>query len=317
MATSKFDWGSIIAGVRVENVKNTGNAFLNPGTATQRPITAQSSATNFFPSLHSNVNVDDDKKLRIGFTSGATRADYDQLRPNVTFNDANLTISGGNPALKPERAYGVGAYLEWYVQPQGYFMLGGYYKQVEDVLFNSRRTFGSDALNSDGVDRSGYAFSGLINGGKGYILGAEAAAQVQLEPYAERLGLPDWMGGFGISANVTFNKSSVDKPALFDATSAVLCATRKTALPGTSEVVYNVGADYEKYGLSLHLQYQKRTPWLDFVVDTLVDGGDGYWDTDDELDFSVRYEVKKGLEIYFDAANLLNGAGRRYTNDSR
>jgi TonB-dependent receptor len=267
--------------------------------------------------LHLNFNLAEDKKLRIGFTSGAARADYDQLRPNVTINDANQTISGGNPSLKPERAYGVDAYLEWYVQPQGYFMLGGYYKRVEDVLFTSRRTFGSDSLNSGGVDRSGYNFSGLVNGGSGYIIGAEAAVQTQLEPYTEKLGLPDWMGGFGLSANVTFNKSRVDKPAIFDAVGAVVRAARKVALPGTSEVVYNIGAYYEKYGVSLRLQYQKRTPWSDFVADTLVDGGDGFWAADDELDFSARYELRKGVELYFDASNLLNGPGRRYTNDSR
>jgi TonB-dependent receptor len=317
MATSKFDWGSIIAGVRAEKVKNASSGFLNPGTTTQRLITARSDTTEFFPSLHLNFNIADDKKFRIGFTSGAARADYDQLRPNVTINDANQTISGGNPALKPERAYGVDGYLEWYVQPQGYFMLGAFYKRVEDVLFASSRTFGSDALNITGVDRSGYRFSGLINGGSGYILGAEAAVQTQLEPYTDSLGLPDWMGGFGISANVTFNKSRVEKPSVFDATGAVLRASRKVTLPGTSEVVYNVGAYYEKYGLSLRLQYQKRTPWSDFVADTLVDGGDGFWDTDDELDFSARLEIKKGVEVYFDASNLLNGPGRRYTNDSR
>jgi TonB-dependent receptor len=317
MATSKFDWGSIIAGVRAEKVKNTGTAFASTGTGPARETTSQSSTTEFFPSLHLNFNLAEDKKLRIGFTSGAARADYDQLRPNVTINDANQTISGGNPAIRPERAYGADAYLEWFVRPQGYVMLGAFYKRVEDVLFTTRRTFGSDALNSGGVDRSGYAFSGLINGASGYILGAEAAVQSQLEPYTAQLGLPDWMGGFGVSANVTYNKSRVEKPAVFSGAGVELRAARKVALPGTSEVVYNVGAYYEKYGLSLRLQYQKRTPYSDFVADTLGDGGDGFWATDDELDFSARVEIRKGFEVYFDASNLLNGPGRRYTGDSR
>ena len=34
------------------------------------------------------------------------------------------------------------------------------------------------------------------------------------------------------------------------------------------------------------------------------------------LDFSARYELVKGLEVYFDASNLLNNAGRRYSNPS-
>jgi len=313
MGTAKFDWGSIVGGVRVERVKNTGEAIGTIAGASGL-VTANSSSTLFFPSLHFNYNIDDSKKLRIGFTSGAARADYDQLRPNVVVNDANQTISGGNPAVKPERAYGVDAYLEWYVQPQGYFMVGAYYKRVEDVLFNSRRTFGSSALNTGSTDRSGYIYSGIVNGGSGYLYGLEAAAQVQLEPYTDKLGLPDWMGGFGINANVTLNQSEVEKPAIVGPTAFLSPAARKVRLPGTSDAIYNIGIYYEKYGFSARLNYQLRTDWLDGVSDTLVDAGDTYWALDTEMDFSARYEVRKGFEIYFDASNLLNQPGRRYSD---
>jgi TonB-dependent receptor len=315
MANSKFDWGSLVGGVRVEKVTNRGRSLATiPGVTGE--IETENSTTLAFPSLHLNFDVEDDKKLRIGFTSGAARADYDQMRPNVVVDDANLRVSGGNPAVKPERAYGVDAYYEWYVQPQGYFMVGAFYKRVEDVLYTSRRTFGSDALNFGGIDRSGYAFSGITNGGTGRIFGAEAAAQIQLEPWTESLGLPDWMGGFGITANVTLNDSKVTKPAILDNAGLTLVPSRDVPLPGTSEVSYNIGAYYEKYGLSLRLQYQNRTTWADGFADNLADAGDTYWADDDELDFSARYELFKGLEVYFDASNLLNNPGRRYSDPS-
>ena len=315
MANSKFDWGNVVGGVRVEKVTNRGRSLATiPGVVGE--IEASSSTTMAFPSLHMNFDVNDDEKLRIGFTSGAARADYDQLRPNVVVNDANQSISGGNPAVKPERAYGVDAYYEYYVQPQGYFMLGAFYKRVEDVLYNSRRTFGSNALDTNGIDRSGYAFSGITNGGSGRIFGFEAAAQIQLEPYVADLGLPDWMGGFGLTANATYNDSEVKKPAIVNAAGVITSPERRVPLPGTSQVVYNVGAYYEKYGLSLRLQYQNRTTWADGFADDLADAGDTYWADDDELDFSARYEISKGIEIYFDASNLLNNPGRRYSDPS-
>jgi TonB-dependent receptor len=315
MANSKFDWGNVVGGVRVEKVTNRGRSLATiPGVTGE--IGASSSTTMAFPSLHMNFDVTDDEKLRIGFTSGAARADYDQLRPNVVVNDANQSISGGNPAVKPERAYGVDAYYEYYVQPQGYFMLGAFYKRVEDVLYNSRRTFGSNALDTNGIDRSGYAFSGIVNGGSGRIFGFEAAAQIQLEPYVSDLGLPDWMGGFGLTANATYNDSEVKKPAILNAAGVITSPERRVPLPGTSQVVYNVGAYYEKYGLSLRLQYQNRTTWADGFADDLADAGDTYWADDDELDFSARYEISKGIEVYFDASNLLNNPGRRYSDPS-
>lgn len=315
MGTLRYDWGSILGGVRVEHVTNTGIANI-PGALTGQ-ISAESSRTLAFPSLHFNYNVDDTKKLRLSFNTGAARADYDQLRPNLTVNDSNGTISGGNPFVKPERAYGIDAYFEWYLRPQGYLMAGVFYKKVDDVLYRKTTTFGSDLLDIPGFDRSTYQFTTITNGGSGRVFGFEAAAQLQLEPWTADLGLPDWMGGFGISANVTVNDSEVTKPATnappIPGPGAFGFQERKVRLPGTSDLVYNVGAYYEKYGLSLRLQYQRRSLWLDAIADDLVDAGDTYWDADDELDFSARYAITKNVEIYFDATNLLNNPGRRFS----
>ncbi len=313
MGTLKYDWGSILGGVRVEHIKNRGIAVATIGTTTGR-VTAESSQTLFFPSLHFNYNLDDTKKLRLSFNTGAARADYDQLRPNVVVNDTNQTISGGNPAVKPEKAYGFDAYFEWYLRPQGYLSVGAYYKKVQDVLYRQSRSFASNALDSNGIDRSAYIFSGITNGGEGRVFGMEAAAQLQLEPWTSDLGLPDWMGGFGITANITLNDSKVTKPTIINPTFTV--PARQVRLPGTSDMVYNIGGYYEKYGLSLRLQYQNRSKWLDTIADDLTDAGDTYWDADDEMDFSARYAINKNFEIYFDATNLLNQPGRRFSDPS-
>lgn len=178
---------------------------------------------------------------------------------------------------------------------------------MEDVLYRQTRTFGSNALDTNGIDRSAYIFTGITNGGTGRVFGLEAAAQLQLNPWTKDLGLPDWMGGFGISSNVILNDSRVTKPAI-DSVPA-----RKVRLPGTSDLVYNIGGYYEKYGLSLRLQYQWRSDWLDGIADTLADGGDTYWAADEEMDVSARYAVTKNVELYFDVSNLLDQPGRRFS----
>lgn len=306
MGNVKWDWGSAVAGVRVERLENRGIAFGSVAGVTGK-ITAEASDTAVFPSLHVNYDLDDTKKLRFSLTSGAARADYDQIRPNVTVNDANQTISGGNPAVKPEKARGADAYFEWYIEPQGYLMAGVFYKRVSDVLYRQSRTFASDALNSGGIDRSGYIFSGITNGGDGYLRGVEAAAQLQLEPWTQDLGVPAWLGGFGLRASATLNDSEVTKPGV----GAI--PARKLRLPGTSDEVYNFSVYYEKYGASLQLSYQKRSRWLDSFVDDLADGGDTYWAADDELDFSARYAFSENLEVFLDATNLLDNPGRRFS----
>ncbi|WCP72156.1 MULTISPECIES: TonB-dependent receptor [Sphingomonas] len=303
MATVTTGWGNVIGGARVEHIRNRSSAFVNGNAAT--PLTIDRDITLVYPSLHLNYDVNDRMKARLSFNTGAARPDYDQLAPNLSFNDANLTISGGNPDAKPEKAMGVDAYVEYYVAPAGFLSFGAYYKRLRDVLFDTTRTFNSDVLNANGVDRSQYLYSAIANGGTGSIIGIEGAIQQQLDPFVADLGLPDWMGGFGVQLNATLNRSRAETPD-----------GGRVQLPGASDAVYNIGAYYEKYGFSARVQYQNRSRWLDDLGST-ADGGDFYWAKDDELDASLRYAVNRNVELFGNFSNLLNGPGRRYVRETR
>lgn len=313
MGTWTQDWGNIVAGARIERVKNTGTAFGGVGTANTL-VTASNDQVLVFPSAHINWNLNDEMKVRVGFTTGAARPDFDELRPNLVANDSTQTISGGNPDAKPERAYGVDAYYEWYMASGGYLSLGVYYKDIKDALFSQSGVFGRDTLNFGGVDRSGYTLSTLRNGGKGHILGAEAAIAQSIEPFLEDSNVTDWVKGFGIQANITLNDSEFNVPSVGGV------PERKIPVIGASDTAYNVSIYYERYGISARLAYQYRTPWGQGVGEyqvlngktVPVTNGDVYWDSDEELDFSVRYRVNDNFELTFDAANLTNDRGRRY-----
>lgn len=165
------------------------------------------------------------------------------------------------------------------------------------MLFSNTQVFGSDTLNISGVDRSGYVFTGIVNGGTGYIYGAEAAVQFQIDDLTKTAG---FFGGFGLQTNATVNRSAATAPN-----------GSKVRFPGTSDFVLNVGPYYEKYGFSARVSYQLRSSWIDSLGDPSV-GGDFYWARDDELDVSARYAVTRNLEVYADLSNLLNGPGRRF-----
>jgi TonB-dependent receptor len=303
MGTTRFDWGNVVYGARIEHVTNSGTAFVF-GLGAPVLTTVETSRTLVFPSAHLNWNVTDEHKLRLSFSTGAARPDYTVARPSLTFNDANQTVSGGNPFAAPERARGVDLYWEWYGRGGGFASVGVFYKDVSDALFTSSRLFGDtrfDVLPQ--FERSDYRFSTTVNGGDGYIWGAEAALQMQIDDFGGDQG---FLGGFGLIANVTFNKSAVTTPAEVGA-----AAGRRIAFPGTSRWVYNIGPYFEKYGVSARVVYQKRTEWLSELggPDT---GGDLFWDTDGELDASIRFAVTPNIEVYAEGGNLLNGPGRRY-----
>ena len=313
MATSTFDWGKMVYGVRAERVKNAGEAYV--GTTL---VKSSSSDTLFYPSAHLNWDATDKVRTRIGVTTSAARPDFDDLRPNFSFSDATQTISGGNPGAKPEKQIGGDAYVEWYITPESYFSAGLFYKDVSDVLIQTSGIFGRTDLNSFGParDRSGYTFTGIGNGGDGYLKGIEVAYVDNAERLAQNLGLPEWMGGFGVNLTGTFTDSKVDLPAFSGG------PARSIKLLGTSGAVYNIQATYEKYGMSVRLAYQYRTSWGESVgayrvtngIVNPVDNGDIFWNADEELDLSVRYQVNQNVEIYFDGVNLTNQGARRYAD---
>jgi TonB-dependent receptor len=316
MGTTNFDWGNIVYGARVEKIENTGQAYVNfaaSGPANYQLVHTGGDDTLVYPSVHVNWNLRDDLKARLSLTSTASRPDYDDLRPNYTYSDANQTVSGGNPNAKPEKQKGLDAYLEWYPK-NGFLMAGFFYKDIEDVLFTQTGAFGSSVLNDSTHDRSTYALSTLRNGGKGHLQGFEVFASQSAEDVVSNLGWYDWLGGFGLKASATFADSEVDVPA------NGTVPARKVALPGTSDSVYNIQALYEKYGLTVRLAYQFRTAWIqDIGTYTLAgtavvpaDNGDVYWDDDEEIDLSVRYQINKRLEWFFDASNIGNQPAVRY-----
>ncbi|MDE8654044.1 TonB-dependent receptor [Novosphingobium album (ex Liu et al. 2023)] len=303
MGTTYFNWGNIVYGARVERVKNTGSALsmTNDGYL---PTQVSNSFTSVYPSIHLNWDVNRDMKLRLSANTGAARPDYDQLRPNFSYDDDEQIVSGGNPNAKPERAKGVDLYFEWYMPSRGFLSVGAYYKDLQDILYDVELpTFGSDILNSNGINRADYHYATIANGGGGHIKGLEFAFSQPLEGLARSMGLPDWAQGFGLQANLTLNDSKATTPD-----------GRTTDLPGASPLIYNVSGYYERYGFSARLSYQWQKAYLDSIGsgDIL---GDTYWANVARLDFSLRYAINENVQLYLDANNLTNEPGIRYQGD--
>ena len=304
MTTTYFDWGNILAGARIEHVENTGSALARLGDNFE-PVKVGGDSVEVFPSVHLNWDITNELKLRLSANSGAARPDFTILRPNFNVSDEDETISGGNPFAELEKASGVDAYLEWYLSEGGFYSIGAYYKALDDVLFTVQRSqFGSDVLNQPGINRSSYRYTTTDNGGSGYLTGIEVTFSQTLEPFADSLNLPDWLSGFGVRGNLTFNDSESETPD-----------GRKVQLPGSSDMIYNLALSYERYGLSTRLSWQYRTKWIDSIGsgDVL---GDGFWDEVGRLDFKVGYTINEYVNIYLEANNLLEEPGIRYEGET-
>ena len=196
------------------------------------------------------------------------------------------TISGGNPALRPEYTWGADASIEYYLPGNGMISVAGFHRWVDNVLYQNQAPVGTDFYNFGGIDRSGYLLSGTYNGESGKLYGVEFNLLKQFD------FLPGALDGFGFQGNVTLLDGSFDTPT-----------EKGIAFQGMSKTIANASLFYEKYGISARVSYQWRSHWLD----TLGGMGSGeYRQGYENLDVSLRYELTENLTLFADLANLTN-----------
>ncbi|MEM9233370.1 MAG: TonB-dependent receptor, partial [Pseudomonadota bacterium] len=302
-ATVDYEWGNVIYGIRAEHSSYDGEALARIGAGPFLPVQSESDYLDFFPSVHVNYDLSDDRKLRVSFNSGIARPDFDELAPNFFIDDdaSDGIVTGGNPDAKPERTYGVDVYYEHYLEPLGLFSVGGFYKTIQDPLLQVSTTFGRTDFDEVGFARSDYQFETIGNGEQGHYAGLEFVYAHQLA-FLPDWGLPAWTEGFGVNANLTLVDSEIE-----------LDDGRKVPLFGSSDLTYNTSAYWERDDLSLRVNWQWRTRWLDAVGSDPE--FDRYWAELGRLSFGARYQVNDRVEWFFDANNLTDQVGRRIRGD--
>lgn len=296
MVEGNFGNHQILGGVRFERAEIESSGFLVVDGEVV-PTTVSKSTNDFFPSLHWNVDLTDTLKLRNALVTGLARPGFGQLRASASISDASRTVSGGNPELNPETAWGYDGSLEWYFAEASIASVGWFYRNVSDVLFGSVTTVEDTRFDGGGISRVGYDYTTTLNGGDGTLYGIELNYQ---QPFTF---LPSPFDGFGVQLNLALIEGEFDTPE-----------GRTVGFPGTSDQVFNASLYYEKYGLSARLAYQWRDRWLD---DVSPDGtGDVYWDATPQLDLSVRYAFNSDVTLFFDANNLTDEYGVRYVGST-
>lgn len=292
MNTWQWDAQELLIGLRVEQTDLSSAGFLKESTATT-PISVSNSDTELFPSIHWNIDLNDELKLRLAGVTGTSRPNFNDLRAGASTSEPAQTVVGGNPYLQPEKAMGIDTSLEWYFSSAALASVGIFYRDVDKVLFDSSTTVGDDRFNSNGIDRSNYTYSTVLNGDDGEISGIEFSYMHQWD------FLPEALQGFGTQANFALLDSEFTTPD-----------GRTSAFTGTSDKVINASIFYENFGWSVQLNWQWRDAWLDDISPDAT--SDFYWQETERLDLSVRYQFNKSIGFYFDANNLSDEIGVRY-----
>lgn len=274
-----------VGGVRVENyVLDNSGSVLAGGSYTG--LSRHTNKTDFFPSLNIKYAATDNLVLRLAGQRGVSRPAYGAIRVGASINDSNSpgTIGGGNPFLKPEYTWGADASVELYLPGNGLLSIAGFYRSVDNVLYQTQQPVGSDFYDFGGIDRSAYLLSGTYNGDNGKLYGVEFNVLKQFD------FLPGALDGFGFQGNLTLLDGDFDTPT-----------EKNVSFQGMSDTIANASLFYEKYGVSARVSYQWRSDWLD----TLGGMGSGeYRKGYENLDVSLRYALTENFTLFADLANL-------------
>jgi len=304
MGTTEFEWGNIVYGVRLEytDFKTTGSQVVGGVLNT---VDFDDTYFNVLPSIHVNVDLQDDLKFRISGTSGVSRPTYTELRASATVDIVNGEIDGGNPFLKAEETFGLDTSLEWYFDEASLLSIGAYYRTIDNVIYADSSTVPDGSVFAPGLIAAGTpaTLNSFFNGEDGELMGLE------LNLIAQATFLPAPFDGFGFSGNLT----------LLDSEFTATTRNGKFDLPGTSDVIYNASIYYENFGLSIRLNYQYRDDWLSTTEN---DSLSEFWAEQERLDLSIRYTLpwrpnNVGLTLFANANNLTDFVDVRYANSRR
>jgi iron complex outermembrane receptor protein len=214
---------------------------------------------------------------------------------NSDLEDSPWRGSGGNPELRPWRAWQFDLSYEHYFGKGGYVAIAPFYKHLQNYIFSSQVLYDFTGVTPP-VPPPPVLSEGFIdsfdNGKGGKIYGIELSGSLPFSTFSETLD------GFGFIGSASFTRSSVRRTS----------DSPKEQLPGLSRNVYNGTLYYEKDGFGARVSARHRSEFLaeSWAIGlsrelTMAKG-------ETIVDAQISYELTKagipGLTLYLQGSNL-------------
>lgn len=301
------EWGpwQLIGGVRLEQT-NTLSEFkiFNENDESISEESEENDYLDVLPSLNVRYRVSDQVQLRGAATKTIARPNLSQLAGarTIDFDNSDIVSTGviseaslsqGNPALEPFESINLDATLEFYPRRGSFYMLGAFYKAIDNAIFTQnteRRDVTLGGTHYQEID-----FEQPQNAKSGSLVGLEAQVQ---ETFTF---LPGWLRGLGVSGNVALLDSEFEIPGRED---------EKLPLFQQPDVILGFTPFLSLGDVTASVSYQ----WTDeYAVGFGSDGTeDEYFDAREQLDAQISYEWRNRYTLVLGAENLTRSAVREY-----
>jgi TonB-dependent receptor len=301
---------TINGGESAESPTYWGTASWNGVDSNVVPITTSRNYVDILPSFNFVLDLTDTQKLRLDAARVMSPQDLFSLGLGNTYgftrqgSSSTFVFDGGssgNPQLDPYRATQTVASWEDYFAHGGLISLAGFYKAIDSFVEqeNVATTVGGVTAN----------VSEPVNGGAGYIYGAEVSFQYAFDG--------DWLWsglkGFGFAGNYTRSQSHSKQNVSF--------ATSNT-IPGVSKDSLTATGYFERGGFSARLSYS----WRDTAINDSPVGStfsitnqnkvsqnyQVYSAPYGQLDGQIGYDINRYVGITFSVQNITGSAQHTY-----
>ena len=99
--------------------------------------TADRNDDHFFPNAQARYKFTDWADLRLAYSQTISRPDYNAILPKTIFSPGSPQTTSGNPKLNPALSNNLDAFLSFYSNKVGLFTIGGFYKKIDDVFYQT------------------------------------------------------------------------------------------------------------------------------------------------------------------------------------
>jgi TonB-dependent receptor len=295
MANLRFGALTVVPGLRYEHSSLDVTGYQLTGT-TVSPAARSNSYDDWLPSLILKITPSRDTVFRLAYSRSLGRPEYANLSPGGTINQADQTVSLGNPDLKPYRADNFDATAEWYFA-QGAILSGGvFYKKIANPIFATTTVLRNTTYN--GVFYPTLSISQPQNADSGEILGVELQYQQQFT------FLPGLLSGLGVQLTATFTDSTLTLPD-----------GRQTSFPSQSEYLYGGELFYQKGPVEASVAYHNTGHAL-LAVGT-PSYNDQYNDDLRRLDAKLSVALTGNVRVFVEGQNLTDEATRQYQGGNK
>ncbi len=298
-------------GVRYVKTEQVATGYQAAGGGTE--VTTVNSYTDTLPSMNLSARITPEFIVRFAAAKAMARPQLGNLNPGGSISTTGtLSVTSGNPYLKPFRAKTYDLSFEYYRGRSAFIGLGLFQKDIDTYIQSLRNNIPFrdtglplSLLPSNFTGDEVFQVTTPINTPGGKLTGYEINLQQPLN------FLPGWGKHMGVLLNYTQVKSRITY--LVSPTSS---STIVDDLLNMSPKSYNATLYYDDGTFSARVSGSKRSGFLTRVPgqnNNDVEGKNGTTN----VDISLSYKLSKNLDITLEGVNLTNEANDQFISRAR